>query len=84
MSGKLKILELDCNEVRRELVGYMEGDLTAELRMRVDHHLRNCKHCTAIYDGAANVVRLIGQEDAIELPKGFSRRLYQRLAARAE
>ena len=77
--GNDEIIEVDCYQVRRELVNWMEGDLTAELRTQVDNHLRNCQHCTAVYDGARNVVRLLGNEKAIELPPGFSRRLYQRL-----
>jgi len=76
---KTKIVEIDCYQVRRELVDYMEGDLTPELRIRIDHHLQNCSHCTAVYDGVRNVVRLLGNENAIELPQGFSQRLYRRL-----
>ncbi len=70
---------VDCYLVRRELVNWMEGDLTAELRAQVDLHLQSCQHCTAVYDGARNVVRLVGDKRAIELPPGFSRRLYLRL-----
>ena len=33
----------------------------------------------AVYDGMRNIVWLLGDERAIELPKGFSERLYQRL-----
>ena len=84
MQGKPKIVEIDCYEVRRELVNYMEGDLTPELRARVDHHLQDCKHCTAVYDGVRNVVRLLGSKDTIELPEGFSQRLYKRLLSRAQ
>ena len=79
MQGKVKVAELDCYEVRRELVNYMEGDLTAELRAQIEQHLLGCEHCTAIYDGTRNVVKLVGNEKAIELPPGFSRRLYRRL-----
>jgi len=76
---KTKIVEIDCYQVRRELVDYMEGDLTPEMRIRIDHHLQNCSHCTAVYDGVRNVVRLLGNKNAIELPQGFSQRLYRRL-----
>ena len=69
---------MDCRQVRRELVDYMEGDLTRELRARIERHLANCRHCTAIYDGVRNVVQLIGDERTIELPPGYSQRLYKR------
>ncbi len=73
---------MDCHEVRRELVNYMERGLTPELRTRIDRHLEDCRHCTAIYDGVRNVVQLVGHAEAIELPKGFSQRLYQRFLSR--
>ena len=79
VSHKSRILEIDCYQVRRELSDYLEGDLTPELRVRIEDHLERCKHCTAVYDGMKNVVQLLSDERAIELPKGFSERLYRRL-----
>jgi len=74
-----QIVEIDCRQVWKELTNYMEGDLTPELRARITRHLEGCKHCTAVYDGTKIVVRLLGDERALELPQGFSQRLYQRL-----
>src|ERR1700758_2803098 len=59
------VVELDCYKVRRELSDYVDGDLTPELRMRIENHLQNCSHCTAVYDGLRNVVRLLSDERAI-------------------
>lgn len=73
------LIEIDCSLVRRELVNWMEGDLTDSLRAEIEFHLQNCQHCTAIYDGARNVVRLLADDRAMELPAGFSRRLHLRL-----
>ncbi len=76
-------VEIDCREVWKELVNYMEGDLMPEMRARLDRHLQGCKHCTAIYEGTQNVVRLVGDRKMLELPQGFSQRLYQRLVTSA-
>ena len=84
MPHKLKIIEIDCYEVRRELVNYMEDDIEPELRARIDAHLQNCDHCTAVYDGVRNVVALLGDEEFIGLPEGFSQRLYKRLISRLQ
>ncbi len=73
------LIEIACDEVRRALVEYMDGDLTPELRSQIDQHLKNCEHCTAIYDGVHNIVELVGAHGAIELPEGFSQRLRARL-----
>ena len=71
--------EIDCQEVWRELVNYSEGDLTHEMRDRIQRHLEDCAHCTAVYDGSQNIVRLLGEKNIFELPQGFSQRLYERL-----
>lgn len=73
-----QLAEIDCRDVWKELVNYMEGDLTPEMRERISLHLRGCSHCRAVYDGSYNVVRLLGEKSIIELPQGFSQRLYSR------
>ena len=79
VSRKTGVIEIDCYQVRRELSDYLEGDLTPQLRLRIEEHLQTCDHCGAVYDGLRNIVRLLGDEEVIELPEGFSQRLYKRL-----
>lgn len=73
-------VEISCVEVWREISNYIEGDLDAELRQRMTQHLKSCAHCTAVLDGAKNVVRLVADGRSFEMPFGFSDRLKQRLA----
>jgi len=75
---RVRVVEIACDEVRRELVDYMEEDLKMDLRLRIDQHRENCQHCTAIYDGVRNVVELVGVQGSIELPRGFTQRLHKR------
>jgi predicted anti-sigma-YlaC factor YlaD len=70
---------ITCEQVQREVSNYMEDDMTPELRRRVEDHVRTCGGCKAIYDGVRNVIALVGNQGVIELPQGFSIRLYQRL-----
>lgn len=79
VSRKPAVIEIDCYQVRWELSDYLEGDLAPELRLRIEQHLHTCGHCRAVYDGLRNIVRLLGDEEVIELPEGFSQRLYKRL-----
>ena len=76
---KSVVLDIDCYQVWRELSSYLEDDLPPQLRLQIEEHLRDCRHCMAVYDGVRNVVRLMGDEKMIELPAGFSRRLHERL-----
>ena len=71
--------EIDCQHVWREISNYIDGDLSAELRARIDAHLKTCRRCTAILDGTVNTIRLVGDGNAFDLPAGFSQRLKNRL-----
>jgi hypothetical protein len=73
------VVEISCEEVWREVSNYLEGGANAELRVRMEEHFKGCKHCTAVLDGTRNVVRLVGDATAFDLPAGFSDRLYQKL-----
>jgi hypothetical protein len=83
VAHKSAVIEIDCYRVLRELSDYLEADLPPQLRLEIETHLRECDHCTAVYDGMRNVVRLLGDEKAIELPEGFSERLYKRIVSDA-
>ena len=76
-----ELVAIDCRQVWQAMVDYLEGDLTPERRTRIDSHLKDCRHCKAIYDGSRNVVLLLADENIFQLPEGFSQRLYQRLAS---
>ena len=73
------LVEISCEEVWREISNYLEGEISAELRARMEEHFKDCKHCTAVLDGTRNVLHLVGDATAFELPSGFSNRLYQKL-----
>jgi anti-sigma factor (TIGR02949 family) len=75
-------LEISCVEVWREISDYLDGNIDAELRTRIEAHFKACKHCSAVYDGTRNVVRLIGDGRAFEVPASFSERLYNKLPKR--
>lgn len=75
----MTIIEISCEEVWQELSNYIEGDVSPEMRQRMEVHFRKCQHCTAIYDGTRNVVQLVGDFQAFNIPQGFSDRLRKRI-----
>jgi Putative zinc-finger len=72
-------VKIDCQHVFREISNYIEGEVDAGLRVRMEAHFKECAHCTAILDGTRNVLRLVGDGEVFELPAGFSQRLYRKL-----
>jgi anti-sigma factor RsiW len=75
----MKVIEISCLEVWREISNYIDGDVDAELRARMEAHFRVCAHCTAVLDGTRNIVKLVGDGVEYALPDGFSQRLYHKL-----
>ncbi len=73
-------MEISCRKVIRELSTFIDQGVGAELRVQLEEHLARCRHCSAIYDGTRNVIRLVGDDRVFELSAGFSDRLRNRLA----
>ena len=75
----MKVIEISCQEVWREISNYIDGDVDAELRARMKAHFKVCAHCTAVLDGTKNVVKLVADGVEYAIPDGFSQRLYNKL-----
>jgi hypothetical protein len=60
-------VKITCDEVWREISNYLEDEVTAGFRTRMDQHFRGCKRCTAVLDGTRNVVRLVGDAAVFDL-----------------
>jgi Putative zinc-finger len=68
-----------CEEVRREISNYLDGEAGPELRAAMEEHLLGCSPCRSVLAGTRNVITLYGEELMFEPPLGFSQRLHQRL-----
>ena len=75
----MSVIEISCVEVWREISNYIDDTLDPELRWRMEEHFKGCEHCSAVLDGTRNVIRLVGDGRAFDLPAGFSDRLKKRL-----
>jgi anti-sigma factor RsiW len=56
----MSVIDISCLEVWREISNYIDGEIDAELRVRMEAHFRTCAHCKAVLQGTQNVVKLIG------------------------
>lgn len=75
----MSVIEISCVEVWREVSNYVDDDVDRDLRARMAAHFKVCAHCTAVLDGAKNVVKLVADGVEYEVPEGFSQRLYEKL-----
>ena len=74
-----KPIEIDCEEVWRQISNYLDNEVGPDLRAIMAAHFRDCAHCSAILDGTRNVVKLVGDGKAFEIPADASRRFYAKL-----
>ena len=72
---------ISCVEVFRLISDYVDGEVDPALRARLETHFKDCAHCSAILDGTRNVVTLVGDGQAFEVPATFRKKLYSRLDA---
>ena len=81
LEGKT-IVEISCIEVWRQISDFVDDDVEPELKQRLEFHFGRCKHCKALLDGTRNVVALVGDEHAFELPRETSERITSALQRR--
>ena len=72
-------IEIDCEEVWRQISNYLDDEVEASLRAIMASHFKDCAHCSAVLDGARNVVKLVGDGRSFEVPAKASQRLYNKL-----
>lgn len=72
-------MRIDCQHVWQYISAYIDDELDAELRERIERHLETCEICSAVLDSTRNVIVLVADDRVFELPAGFSKRLHERL-----
>ena len=77
-----RIIRLDSPHVFQHISDYIDDEVPADLRARMEVHFKECKHCVAVLDGTRNIVQLFGDKRTFEVPSGFSERLYQKIPKR--
>ena len=71
--------KIRCRDIYLAVSAYLEGDVDPDFRKTIEDHVKDCLHCSAIYDGTMNVLRLVGDDRVLEVPVGFQSRLYSKL-----
>lgn len=68
---------VSCRSIVAHLSEYMDGDASPELCLAIEHHLRGCRQCSAVYDSTRKLLIIAVDERIFELPAGFSARLHR-------
>ena len=59
---------ISCRHVTRQLSGYIDGQLTPEVRAKIDEHLRLCDRCSIVLDTTRKLLYVAGDERVFEVP----------------
>ena len=68
-----------CEEVRRDLSDYIDGELQQSERTALELHLLECPQCTAVLASTRNVIQLYRDPRLFEMPSAIRQRLRDRL-----
>jgi len=73
---------VSCKAVVAELSNFLDRTVDAELRRKIERHLRRCVRCSTLLDSARKVLIISGDDRTFEVPIGYSDRLHEYLAAK--
>ena len=72
-----------CEQVVREVSGYIEGSLPEELQVRIERHLRGCGRCAIVLGTTQKLLAIVADERVFATPfdgkNGWHDRLLENL-----
>lgn len=79
---------LTCKEFLKELSDFLDENLDAELRARLEQHISECPNCWVIADTTKKTIRIYKGMEPYPVPSDVSSRLMvaleKKIAARAK
>jgi predicted anti-sigma-YlaC factor YlaD len=76
-----------CKTIIGQLSDYLDGNVSVEMKDKIERHLRGCRRCSAVYDSTRKMLVIMGDEEVFEVPGGYGTRLHSfvdSLVARAK
>jgi mycothiol system anti-sigma-R factor len=70
----------NCDDALHELYGYLDGELTAERRVNIQHHLDDCPPCYEAFDFEAELRIVIARKCTEKVPDALKQRIADALA----
>lgn len=73
---------ISCKDFVAQLGGYLEDELSAEVRLAVDQHLASCTTCQVIVDSSRKTLTIVTESGRFELSKLLPESVTARIMAR--
>ena len=71
----------DCAESLKELYTFLDGELTSERRVHIQHHLEDCQNCYEAFDFEAELRIVVSTRCKDEVPEHLRQRVADALKA---
>jgi mycothiol system anti-sigma-R factor len=71
----------DCNDALHQLYTYLDGELTADRRSVIQHHLDHCQPCAEPYDFEAELRMVIRRKCQEQVPESLRAKVRKALDA---
>lgn len=72
--------EMSCQKLWEFLSDYIDGDLSKELRQKIEAHMDGCEHCRVVVDTTNKTIQLCNCDtENLEMPADVRGRLFETL-----
>ena len=59
---------ISCSEFLNELSNYLEGEVAADIRAKLEAHLACCRTCSVLIDSTRKTVQIVVDSECFDLP----------------
>lgn len=74
---------ISCADFMTEIGNYLDGEVAAEVRLRLEAHLSHCETCQVVLDSARKTLQIVTNSGSFDLPQETFRPIAERIMARA-
>lgn len=73
---------MNCRGLIVELTEYLDGDLSADVRVELELHLAKCENCRIVVNTTRKTIEIYCNAEPAPLPEDVRGRLHEALVAR--
>ncbi|MBI1940218.1 MAG: zf-HC2 domain-containing protein, partial [Acidobacteria bacterium] len=73
---------LGCKDVIKLISAYLDGEIDAETKRRIEDHLKGCRRCKVVFDSTRRTIELYCDGKPLPLPADVRERLHEALRRR--
>lgn len=70
---------MNCRIAVLEISNYLDGELTAEIKLELQEHLKICKNCTLVFSQTKLTIEVFCDSEPVDLPTDVKSRLHETL-----